>query len=205
MIFCYLFVTFIYDLDFFMILVCHVFMTDEVRGLSGRQLRKALRERALEKARQQELAAVGAEAAITRRRAADKEREAAVANERVALAVLARLFGGAAHAHAMLSETLGPQACQEYGLGVKTIEAAERAADGEKVDAAVQEITGRPAEERQSRRRGARRADDASEEAGTTDTPPVLAPVRAGATQEPQADDRLGALGGWPAGGQEPG
>ncbi|MFF0250235.1 hypothetical protein [Streptosporangium sandarakinum] len=176
-------------------------MTDQVKGLSGKQLRKVLRERALEKARQQELAAVGAEAAITRRRAADEERDEAVANERVALAVLARLFGGAIQAHAMLSETLGPETCQEYGLGVKAIEAAERTADGEKVEAAVQEITGRPAEEHRPRR-AVRRAGSAPGEAGTTGTASVAPPADAGATQEPRAGDRLGALGGWPAAGQ---
>ncbi|WP_433358610.1 hypothetical protein [Streptosporangium sp. CA-115845] len=114
---------------------------------------------------------MGAQAAIIRRCAADTEQKEAVMAERVALAVAARLLDGAAQAYEMLSETLGPKAGEEYGLGVKAIETAERTADGAKVEAAVQEIAGRPAEERRPRRRSARRTDTAHEEARTTDKP----------------------------------
>ncbi|MFI7049073.1 hypothetical protein [Streptosporangium sandarakinum] len=178
-------------------------MTETVKGMSRQQLKRTLKERALEKARQQEAAIVDARDAVVRRHTAEAELREAVLAERVALAVAARLLAGAPQAHEMLSDAFGSQA-QKYGLEVKTIEAAQRAAEGAKVEAAVQKITDRPVEERRPRRGSTRRSDAVPGEAGGANEVSGLPPVGEGTTQEPQAGDRLGARSGWPAGGQEP-
>ncbi|MFI6883689.1 hypothetical protein [Streptosporangium canum] len=172
-------------------------MTTGVKIMSGQKLRQALEAEALRKARQRELAAAFAEAAITHRRAIDDQQKGAVADERVALAVLARVFGGAKEVCETLDSVLGADMREEFGLEVKVIEAAERVADGVKVEAAVQGIIAQASEPR-PRRRSTRRVDGAEatgREERIVGDRAALREVADGpwAMQKPQTDDRSGA------------